>query len=481
MSSHKDLKNYHPATASITFIAAILLSGSAAIAGFSTDPVDIQECHNYAKKSVTAALKSEQMKCGFKPPVWSKNYSLHYDWCMRSVQNFARRFTEMNARTHHLQKCAKKPKYGISPVSPGVPVNPGNSTSKSSTNKTAPLPGIKFTTKKQTCDTYADKAVQQNAKAKKKHCGFKPPVWSSNRQMHFNWCMRGDNFTRAAGETANREQRLSKCTVKAVPIPGPIPVKPIPGKILPTKDKTCRHYALTAVNYNIEARKLKCGFRPPVWSNNHQMHYDWCMRGNNFKIADRENVKRAGRLSKCVAKAKMPPPPPPPSGPDLCDRYANEAVKTAAKADALGCGFVGPRWLQSYKAHYNFCKSKPHPAVLKAEHTARDQQYAVCEQQLGMNGSGPAPMPLDPEPPEPVDWVFPDSDIRLLTDADVSGLSSHHLWWARNEIFARKGYRFKTTKARKFFEAMPWYQPVSSNVSLNAIERANVDLIRSYE
>ena len=34
-------------------------------------------------------------------------------------------------------------------------------------------------------------------------------------------------------------------------------------------------------------------------------------------------------------------------------------------------GFVGPRWSQSYKAHFDFCRSGAPVAVLLAEHNAR--------------------------------------------------------------------------------------------------------------
>ena len=44
------------------------------------------------------------------------------------------------------------------------------------------------------------------------------------------------------------------------------------------------------------------------------------------------------------------------------------------------------------------------------------------------------------------DYVLPDSDTKLLTDADVSGLSAYDLYLARNEIFARHGRMFENIK-----------------------------------
>lgn len=41
------------------------------------------------------------------------------------------------------------------------------------------------------------------------------------------------------------------------------------------------------------------------------------------------------------------------------------------------------------------------------------------------------------------EYIIPDSSTRLLTAADLNGLSKNELRLARNEIFARYGRRFK--------------------------------------
>ncbi len=147
------------------------------------------------------------------------------------------------------------------------------------------------------------------------------------------------------------------------------------------KEDICRAYALEAVNWNQIAHKKNCvNLTAPVWSNNHQMHFDWCMHGNNYKMTAKSNLDRAEYVQSCQTAQVQPPPPvklqdPQPNG--ACAAYANEAVKTAAKAEVLGCGFVGGRWLQDYKAHYDFCTTAD-PALVISEHTARESQFAVC-------------------------------------------------------------------------------------------------------
>lgn len=82
-------------------------------------------------------------------------------------------------------------------------------------------------------------------------------------------------------------------------------------------------------------------------------------------------------------------------------------------------------------------------------------------------------------------FIIPDSDIRYLTKSELYGYDKYTLSLIRNEIFARHGYIFKKDEYRNYFNSMPWYTPNSSfkgSVNeLNAIEKYNVELIKSLE
>ena len=178
-----------------------------------------------------------------------------------------------------------------------------------------------------------------------------------------------DTFRARLDFALNIAKAVGQAVPKVPPNPGNHPV--------------CRDYALKAVQQNQEALKLGCGFKPPVWSNDHQMHFDWCVKGNNQNLAANETKNRQNRLDDCKkAKAKTPPktPPQPPANSNvpMCQLYANEAIKIAAKAAALNCGMTGPRWLQDYNAHFNWCLANPNPVFLLAEAAARDAAYKAC-------------------------------------------------------------------------------------------------------
>ena len=87
----------------------------------------------------------------------------------------------------------------------------------------------------------------------------------------------------------------------AVPAPGNKgPNLPSPGEPVADKEQICRNHALEAMNWNQLAIQFQCpGLNPPVWSNDHQMHFDWCMQGNNSDTAAFHNNQRAWAIQTC--------------------------------------------------------------------------------------------------------------------------------------------------------------------------------------
>ena len=84
-------------------------------------------------------------------------------------------------------------------------------------------------------------------------------------------------------------------------------------------------------------------------------------------------------------------------------------------------------------------------------------------------------------------WLFPDSDNKYLSDKDLSPLSSTDLWRARNEIFARRGYIFKTKRGKEYGEDLGGcYKGTEGDASrlyegFNRYEKGNVERIKKYE
>ncbi len=83
-------------------------------------------------------------------------------------------------------------------------------------------------------------------------------------------------------------------------------------------------------------------------------------------------------------------------------------------------------------------------------------------------------------------YIFWDSNMRYLTEEEVETLSLQEICYARNEIYARRGYIFPSQELREYFQAKPWYQPQLSAEDFspsvfNDYEQANADLLARYE
>ena len=83
-------------------------------------------------------------------------------------------------------------------------------------------------------------------------------------------------------------------------------------------------------------------------------------------------------------------------------------------------------------------------------------------------------------------YILPYSNSCYLTDSDVNWMSPETLRLARNEIYARHGRIFNSADLNEYFNAQSWYigvfSPEEFNDSwLNEYERANLELIMSYE
>ncbi len=75
------------------------------------------------------------------------------------------------------------------------------------------------------------------------------------------------------------------------------------------------------------------------------------------------------------------------------------------------------------------------------------------------------------------DDFFPDSSTTYVSPSDLQDLDCYGLWHARNEIFARNGYHFRTARGQAEFGTSGW----TSNPKLNGYETRNVSAIQQAE
>lgn len=85
------------------------------------------------------------------------------------------------------------------------------------------------------------------------------------------------------------------------------------------------------------------------------------------------------------------------------------------------------------------------------------------------------------------DYIFPNSDSKKLTKADLRNMTSEELRLGRNEIYARHGRLFDDEELQEYFDEQSWYvgtiEPSEfvDSQELNDIERRNAKFILKYE
>jgi hypothetical protein len=75
---------------------------------------------------------------------------------------------------------------------------------------------------------------------------------------------------------------------------------------------------------------------------------------------------------------------------------------------------------------------------------------------------------------------------RRITPNDLAGKSQSEARLMRNEIYARKGRRFKDPTLQQYFDAQSWYHPQYSPEdfppgALSVVEQQNIIMLQSYE
>lgn len=86
------------------------------------------------------------------------------------------------------------------------------------------------------------------------------------------------------------------------------------------------------------------------------------------------------------------------------------------------------------------------------------------------------------------DYIIPESNSKILSSSDISGLSAQELNYAKNEIYARHGRKFASQELQSYFESKSWYEGLyepsvfDSNYSaslLSDTEKKNAEFLKN--
>lgn len=84
------------------------------------------------------------------------------------------------------------------------------------------------------------------------------------------------------------------------------------------------------------------------------------------------------------------------------------------------------------------------------------------------------------------DYIIADSDRRYLTEGEIRNLTLKEINYAKNEIYARHGRKFKSAELQNYFNSKSWYHGTIEpddfqNSYLNDHEQKNTELLSKVE
>lgn len=87
------------------------------------------------------------------------------------------------------------------------------------------------------------------------------------------------------------------------------------------------------------------------------------------------------------------------------------------------------------------------------------------------------------------DYILPESSSRYYSQEELEALTDEQLYYARNEIYAKLGRKFRSEELNRYFSSKSWYTPLYEpdafddlgDSAFNPFELANRNLIVSIE
>ncbi len=205
------------------------------------------------------------------------------------------------------------------------------------------------------CDQYAKEALAQLRYAQEMKLPISGPEWSDNYKLHYAWCL-GQGENALVQGSSLRQTLLDKAKKTASPaVSGAIgsttmatvPIqmqKPVGANAGSQKNPSCSRYAEESVRQSQMNVQLGAPFNGPVWSNDFQAHYQWCIQGNNLATTPMHLANREKALQEYAVK----------SGKEAAKLYATESVRQNQESISMGTGFPAPVWSNDFRAHYNW-------------------------------------------------------------------------------------------------------------------------------
>ena len=107
---------------------------------------------------------------------------------------------------------------------------------------------------------------------------------------------------------------------------------------------------------------------------------------------------------------------------------------------------------------------------LEALQNVPTQEYVLPEENSADTSQSSSSAAVDTSAADSSEYIFPQSNSAYLTKDQLEGLSKDQMAYARNEIYARHGRRFRDQKFQDYFNSKSWYVPQYDPDQFDAIQ-----------
>lgn len=136
------------------------------------------------------------------------------------------------------------------------------------------------------------------------------------------------------------------------------------------KGETCQNYTSYAIAQQRSNQSSSCGFAGKHWHQVSNTHFNWCMGVGAARRSAQTKARRDG-LARCAKTKKT----------KACRIYTDDAILQQQANLKRRCNYVGARWHQDSKAHFNWCMGVKAASRANKAKNRRDE-LVRCTQRL---------------------------------------------------------------------------------------------------
>lgn len=148
--------------------------------------------------------------------------------------------------------------------------------------------------------------------------------------------------------------------------------------------------------------------------------------------------------------------------------------------------YIRPNYQASQAAKALIQESEPETTAAAVQETETSRLSEGTSEEIKTESLTTAPANQSTIAELTSDYIIADSDTRYLSNSDIRNFSIKQVNYAKNEIYARRGRKFRSRELQNYFNSKSWYtgttEPEAFSESVfNQYEKENTRFLSEVE